>query len=43
MLSIILDMILLLGKEGHDPIRIMKATGHKTIFMYLRYNTVTEE
>jgi integrase len=30
-------------REGHDPIKIMKATGHKTVSMYLRYNTVTEE
>jgi integrase len=29
--------------EGHDPIKIMKATGHKTVSMFLRYNTVTEE
>ena len=30
-------------REGHDPVKIMKATGHKTVSMYLRYNTVTEE
>ena len=30
-------------REGHDPIKIMKATGHKTVSMYLRYNTVTED
>jgi integrase len=30
-------------REGHDPIKIMKATGHKTVAMFLRYNTVTEE
>jgi len=30
-------------REGHDPIKIMKATGHKAVSMYLRYNTVTEE
>ena len=29
--------------EGHDPIKIMKVTGHKDVSMYLRYNTVTEE
>jgi len=30
-------------REGHDPIKIMKVTGHKDVSMYLRYNTVTEE
>ena len=30
-------------REGHDPIKIMEATGHKTVSMYLRYNTVTED
>ena len=30
-------------EKGIDPIKIMKATGHKTISMYLRYNTVTKE
>ncbi len=30
-------------RESHDPIKIMKATGHKTVSMYLRYNTVTED
>jgi len=30
-------------REGHDPVKIMKATGHKTVSMYLRYNTVTED
>ena len=29
--------------EGHDPVKIMKVTGHKDVSMYLRYNTVTEE
>ena len=30
-------------REGHDPLKIMKATGHKKITMFLRYNTVTED
>ena len=29
--------------EGHDPVKIMKVTGHKDVSMYLRFNTVTEE
>lgn len=37
------DFITRKRREGHDPIKIMKDTGHKTISMYLSYNTVTEE
>ncbi len=29
--------------EGHNPVKIMKVTGHKDVSMYLRYNTVTEK
>ncbi len=29
--------------EGHDYFRIMAATGHKTLSVFKRYNTVTRE
>ena len=31
------------GKAGHDYFKIMKATGHKTMAVFKRYNTVDEE
>ena len=30
-------------KAGHDYFKIMKATGHKTMAVFKRYNTVDEE
>ena len=29
--------------KEHNPVKIMKVTGHKDVSMYLRYNTVTEK
>jgi integrase len=30
-------------REGHDPIKIMKVAGHKTVSMYLRYNLLLKK
>jgi integrase len=30
-------------REGHDCFRIMAATGHKTLSVFKRYNTVSKE